>query len=466
MAKERIEFQCKECQHRELRWLGRCPECSSWNSFEQMAGEVTSGERGRRFTVPKGDELVRPVPMTQVTGNDLERISVQPQELARVLGGGLVPGSLLLLGGAPGVGKSTLLTTLAAAVASPEAPVVYLSAEESAAQVRRRAERLGAVHDHLLLLQEPALERVLPPLYESPPRLLVIDSIQTVFSQQIDGTPGSVSQIRMCGGLLADFARATGCAVLMIGHLTKDGDLAGPRLLEHLVDTVLYFEPDAGGAVRMVRAFKNRFGATGELAVFEMDDSGLVPVRDASALFLRGRQRTEHGSAVTAILSGTRPLLVEVQALLATTRYATPARVVSGVDSKRVALLAAILERRANVKLMDQDIYVKVAGGVRVSDPAADLALVAAMASSLKSRPVPADVIVLGEVGLTGELRPVANAGARLREAEGHGFERAVLPAVMHGRAKDDAPKSMKVHRVKNLREALAAAFNVAEAQA
>jgi DNA repair protein RadA/Sms len=340
--------------------------------------------------------------------------------------------------------------------------VVYLSAEESAAQVRARARRLDAEHENFLLVEQPVLERVLPGLYEDPPALLVVDSIQSVLSEEVDGAPGLISQIRTCGSLIADFARATGCAVVVIGHVTKDGDLAGPRVLEHLVDTVLYFEPQDEGSVRMVRAFKNRFGRTGELAVLEMTQTGLFPVRDASALFLAGRRQGENGSCVTCVLSGTRPLLVELQALLVPSQYGTPTRVVTGLDSKRVAQLGAILESRSGLQLIGHDTYVKVAGGLRLTDPAVDLGLTLAMASSLREKPLPVDLIALGEVGLTGELRPVVQLEARLEEARAHGFRRAIV--ALHDRRKAPRVREIQVVPVETVRQAVEEAFAAMQA--
>ena len=443
--------------------MGRCPGCGAWNSLELARTEREPAARtavrrqaalGNAGSAP----LSRPTPIREIPTRSLERRPIEPEELARVLGGGIVPGSLILLGGAPGVGKSTLLTMLCGQLAARGETVVYLTAEESAAQVRARAQRLGAEHDHFLLVEQPVLERVLPPLYESPPALLVVDSIQTVMSEEVDGAPGLISQIRSCGSIIADFARATGCAVVVIGHVTKDGDLAGPRVLEHLVDTVLYFEPQDEGSVRMVRAFKNRFGRTGELAVLQMTGEGLVPVRDASALFLAGRRQGENGSCVSCVMSGTRPLLVELQALLVPSQYGTPTRVVTGLDSKRVAQLGAILESRGGLQLVGQDTYVKVAGGLRLTDPAVDLGLVLAMASSLRERPLPVDLLALGEVGLTGELRPVTQLEARLEEARAHGFARAVV--AMHDRTKAPKVRGMKLVAVQSVREAVEAAFD------
>jgi len=463
MAKDTTRYQCSACEHVELRWMGKCPSCGAWNTLEETRVAASGGADKapvRRAAAQRSDTnrvLARPTPIGQVPRPEIERRPVEPEELSRVLGGGLVPGSLLLLGGAPGVGKSTILTQLCGQLARRGDRVVYLSAEESAAQVRGRAERLGAEHERFLLVEQPVLERVLPGLYDDPPQLLVVDSIQTVISEELESTPGLVSQIRSCGSLLADFARTTGCAVVMVGHVTKEGELAGPRVLEHLVDTVLYFEPQEDASVRMVRAFKNRFGRTGELAVLEMTEKGLRPVRDASALFLAGRRQGETGSAVTCIVSGTRPLLVEVQALLVPSQYGTPTRVVTGIDTKRVAQLAAILEARGDIQLIGNDVYVKVAGGLRLADPAADLALVLAMASSLREMPLPADLIALGEVGLTGELRRTAQVELRLEEARAHGFRRALVA----GHDPKAAPRvdGIAVEFVSTVRDALRIAF-------
>lgn len=464
MAREQVHFECQQCGHRETRWMGRCPQCGGWNTLEEKRSAGTGVGRGpgsRREGAVDEAASIRPMPIAQIPQRRLERTPIEPDELARVLGGGLVPGSLILLGGAPGVGKSTLLTMLAGQLAGRGQRVVYLSAEESAAQVRARAERLGAAVEGFLLLEQPVLERVLPALYEEPPALLVVDSIQTVVSQEIEGAPGLVSQIRMCGALLADFARATGCAVVVVGHVTKEGELAGPRVLEHLVDTVLYFEPQDEGTVRMVRAFKNRFGRTGELAVLEMTGTGLRPVRDASALFLAGRRQGDSGSCVTCVVPGTRPLLVEIQALLVPSQYGTPTRVVTGVDTKRVAQLAAILEAKGDHQLLGHDVYVKVGGNLRLSDPGADLALALAMASSLRETALPPDLLVLGEVGLTGELRGVSQIEARLEEAKAHGFRRALVAA--HDPDRLPRPEGVQVLAASRLRDAVRAAFTAAK---
>lgn len=500
MPRPSTMFLCQNCGHEEVRWLGRCPVCGEWNSFVEFKLPVAGGEakgargygsqrgaaaggragragrsgggagaaggragaggrggpggaggaagQGAAGGVPGlalGD--LRPVPLAEVASAENRRLPVEPQEIARVLGGGLVEGSVVLLGGEPGVGKSTLLTGLALRWARRGVRVLYIAGEESPAQIRMRGERMGfdsGREPGFSILDEVRLEPLLEALYadweanSGTPCVIVADSVQTLHSAEIDAWPGSVSQIRYCGGVLADYARQTGRPVFLVGHVTKTGDLAGPKLLEHMVDTVLYFEGTNGGAIRMVRAFKNRFGATGELAVLEMRGDGLVPVDEAGVLFLSGRRGIEPGAAVGAVKNGSRVFLVEVQALVSPTRYGTGQRVVQGVDAKRVALLAAILEKRAGMDVAGCDIFVKVAGGARVDDPAADLAILAALASSLREVPVPVDTLVLGEVGLTGEVRDVSDRASRLREAARHGFVRAVTARSKRHRAKEE----------------------------
>ncbi len=469
MAKKSTRFYCKTCGHEELRWAGQCPGCREWNTFTEMkittgSGSGTKGTRGfsAKNKEPIGfggggrsgaavawpeavgpDGRLRPVPLAKINSADKKRLPVEPAEVANVLGGGLVEGSVVLLGGEPGVGKSTLLTGLALWWVRQGIRVIYVAGEESPGQIRMRAERLGFAPDkedgfdimpevHLETLLE-ALRTALESDEEDRPCVLIADSIQTLHSEHIDAFPGSPTQIKYCGGVLADFARQTGHPVFLVGHVTKSGDLAGPKLLEHMVDTVLYFEGSGGGAIRMVRAVKNRFGTTGELAVMEMRAEGLVPVDQAGVHFLSGRRGVEPGSSVCAVKNGSRTFLVEVQALVSSSRYGTPQRVVQGVDSKRVALLCAILEKRAGLDLGGCDIFVKVAGGGRIDDPGADLAIMAALASSLREKPVPLDTLILGEVGLTGEVRQVTDLESRLREAARHGFTRALLAETKTG---------------------------------
>jgi DNA repair protein RadA/Sms len=500
MAKSTTRFFCTDCGHEELRWLGQCPACQAWNTFTELKVAPSAGaSRGARGYSAAGRRPVgfgadaraggtpagaapQPVPLAQVESAATRRLPVEPAEVARVLGGGLVEGSVVLLGGEPGVGKSTLLTGLALWWVRQGVRVVYLAGEESPAQIRMRAERLGFRPDRepgFLILPEVHLETILGALDEStlaaaagarpaapPPAATVViaDSIQTLHSDQVDAYPGSPTQIRYCGGVLADFARRSGWPVFLVGHVTKTGDLAGPKLLEHMVDTVLYFEGSGGGAIRMVRAVKNRFGTTGELAVMEMRGEGLVPVDQAGLMFLSGTRGVEPGAAVCAVKNGSRTFLVEVQALVSPARYGTPQRVVQGVDSKRVALLAAILEKRAGLDLAGCDIFVKVAGGGRIDDPGADLAVIAALASSLRERPVPEGTLVLGEVGLTGEVRGVAELEARLREAAGHGFTRVVLAAVAGRRPR--GVKGIELAAAASVEEAVALALEPGRAAA
>jgi len=405
--------------------------------------------------------------LREVDASRAARLPVEPEEISRVLGGGLVEGSVVLLGGEPGVGKSTLLTGLALSWVRRGVRVLYVAGEESAAQIRLRAERLGFAPDReegFEIVAEVSLEPLLETLNAAlsareGPAVIIADSIQTLHSDQVDSYPGSPNQIRHCGGTLADLARRCGCPVFLVGHVTKTGDLAGPKLLEHMVDTVLYFEGSGGGAIRLVRTVKNRFGTTGELAVLEMRADGLVPVADAGALFLGGRGGHEPGAAVCAVRNGSRVFLVEVQALVAPSRYGTPQRVVQGVDSKRVALLAAILEKRAGLDLAGCDVFVKVAGGSRLDDPAADLAIITALASSLRERPVSTGTLVLGEVGLTGELRPAAAMSERLREAGRHGFVRAVCAG--SGSDVPAAPPGLDLVAARSVEEAVATALEV-----
>jgi len=442
MAKSSTRFVCANCGQEAIRWLGQCPQCREWNSFAEIKIAKSEGRgRGSGFRSDAGSaaarEVARTVPLREVTSARDDRLPVKPDEISGVLGGGLVAGSVVLLGGEPGVGKSTLLTGLALDWVRDGIRVVYVTGEESPAQIRMRSERLGFDPKHeegFQILDEVELERIIDALetdrkFHPGPCIIIADSVQTLHSREIDAFPGSVGQVRYCGGVLADFARRAGCPVFLVGHVTKSGDLAGPKVLEHMVDTVLAFEGTGGGVIRLVRAVKNRFGATGELAVLEMTATGLRPVDEAAALFLSGRRGDEPGTAVCAVRSGSRTFLYEVQALVAPSRYGTPQRVVQGVDAKRVALLAAILEKRAGLDLGGCDLFVKVAGGARLDDPAGDLAVCIALASSLREIPVPADTLVVGEVGLTGDVRDVTERAARLKEASRLGFRRVVAAA-------------------------------------
>ena len=405
--------------------MGQCPGCSEWNTLVEEALPDTRAKHPRA-SGPSGGSPRR---LADVTGGDAVRRTTGLAELDRVLGGGLVQGSIVLLGGDPGIGKSTLALQACGSLARQGVPVLYVAGEESPEQVRLRAERLGLGESGVLILPETAAEVVVEQIEAVRPAAVVVDSIQTLHTRALASAPGSVGQVREAAGLLAARCKAAGIACFLIGHVTKEGSLAGPRVLEHLVDTVLYFEGDGAHALRVLRAAKNRFGSTNEVGVFEMGEAGLTEVANPSAAFLAERPVGAPGSAVLATIEGSRPVLVEIQALVSRSALAMPRRTAIGLDPGRVALLLAVLEKRMRLQLYDQDVFMNVAGGLRVDEPAADLAVVAAVASSVRGQPLPEEVVVWGEVGLTGEVRSVARAEARLREAARQGFSRAILPA-------------------------------------
>jgi len=418
-------YRCQECGFSSPK-PGTCPDCRrAGNSWVQLVEERPVASRSSRRA---GVASARPRALKEISMEPDDRVRTGIGELDRVLGGGVVRGSLVLIGGDPGVGKSTLLLQAARALAQAAPPVLYVTAEESAVQVKMRADRLGIATDGLLLWPENDLSVVEAHLDDVKPRALVIDSIQTVFLPDLESAPGSVAQVRECGARLMTLAKGRGIATFLVGHVTKEGALAGPRVLEHLVDTVLYFEGERHHSYRVLRAVKNRFGSTNEIGVFEMVEGGLVEVKNPSGFFLSERPREAPGSVVVSSLEGTRPVLLELQALVAQASIGTPRRTVLGADYNRVCLLLAVLEKRAGVPLGSQDVYVNVAGGGRVTEPAADLGIVVAAASSYMDRVVPPDVLVVGEVGLTGEVRAVAGLELRLREAAALGFRRAIVP--------------------------------------
>lgn len=426
MAKARTIFACQNCGAQSPKWLGRCPDCGAWNSMaeERIERPPPSSPVGSRTAA---------VPLSSVEPLASGRISTGIGELDRVLGGGIVPGSLILVGGDPGIGKSTLILQAAASLASGETtadtrPVLYVTGEESPQQIALRAGRLGVSPSRLLLLAETNLAEILRTAEACDPQAMVVDSIQTIFLDEISSAPGSISQVREAAGRILMFAKPRHLPVFLIGHVTKDGSIAGPRVLEHIVDTVLYFEGDRGQAFRIVRAVKNRFGSTNEIGVFEMKGTGLSPVANPSALFLSERPNGSSGSVVVASMEGNRPILVELQALVTPTPYGTPRRSSIGVDPGRVSLLLAVLEKRAGLPLIGQDVFVNVVGGIQLDEPAADLAVVAAVASSMRERAVDPRTVVFGEVGLAGEVRAVAQVEARLAEAAKLGFTRCVVP--------------------------------------
>jgi DNA repair protein RadA/Sms len=430
MPRNHSRFVCQQCGHAAPRWLGRCPACDAWDSFvEEAAPAAAQGRKGlgaggaRRAGSPA-------VPLGSVEEDGSARFPSGLAPLDRVLGGGVVAGSAVLLAGEPGIGKSTLLLQVAEALARGGRRVLYASAEESTRQLRMRAERLGCAHPALLVVGETAAEALVATADEARPEALFVDSIQAVHSEELSGLPGSVGQVRACAELLVERAKRGGCALFLVGHVTKDGSIAGPKSLEHLVDTVIAFEAEGGADHRVLRAVKNRFGPAGEVALFEMHDTGLVPVADPSRVLLAQRRPGSAGSAVVASLHGTRPLLVEVQALVHASELATPRRVALGLDGGRVALLLAVLERFAGASFAGRDVYLNVVGGLRLDEPAADLAVAAALLSALADRPLPAQAAFFGEIGLLGEVRPVGRAEVRLREAAALGFGTVLAPAL------------------------------------
>ena len=430
MPKLKTVFYCTECGNESPRWAGRCPACQAWNTLvdEPTARKARSGGRGGRGATRASGEGARPARLAEVEGTGAERWHTGLDEFDFVLGGGVVPGSLVLVGGEPGIGKSTLLLQVAARLEAAGRPALYVSGEESGAQVRMRADRLGSGAADVLFLGETELDAILARADEVKPAALFVDSIQTVFTPDLEGAPGNVSQVRECAARLQRYAKEKGTAVFIVGHVTKDGMVAGPKTLEHVVDTVLYFE-DAGSLDhRVLRATKNRFGGVDEIGVFRMTQTGLVPVENPSELFLRERTLGVSGSAVVATIEGTRPLLVEVQALCTKASYGAPQRVSTGFDRQRLALLLAVLEKRAGIAFGQLDVFLNVVGGVRLVETAGDLGIAAALASSVFDREVPGDAVFVGEVGLGGELRAVGQVERRLVEAARMGFQRAYLP--------------------------------------
>lgn len=428
-AKATTEFVCRDCGHRQAKLDGKCPACGQWNTLQEEDKRPAPSPRGRKAADIVG-AIASPVlqPLSEVEGDAAgERLSTAIGELDRVLGSGLVAGSAVLVGGEPGVGKSTLAIQFAAGLAAQGHTVLYISGEEAALQVRRRAERLGLCLDGILVLADIDVDAILRAMRDTRAAAVIVDSVQTIRTSRIDSAPGSVAQLREATAELITGARALQSALWLIGHVTKEGAVAGPRILEHMVDAVLYFEGDQHGAFRILRAVKNRFGPTGELGVFEMHGHGLVEVANPSQVLIGQAAREAPGSVISACIEGSRPLLVEIQALVAPSHPGAARRTTVGVDHARVAMLAAVLEKHLGLSMVSQDVFVNTAGGVRIDDPGVDLAVVAALASSYLDQALPGRTLVLGEVGLTGEVRPVAQLRARLREAARLGFRRAVV---------------------------------------
>jgi len=418
-------FICQNCGYESRKWLGKCPECGEWNSLVEERVVTTKRGAGRNsFRLREA----KAVAYTEIESQDDVRVSSGVTEFDRVLGGGIVPGTLVLLGGDPGIGKSTLLLQVADRLSANNVSVLYVSGEESERQIKLRGERLGVKAPNLLLLPETNLENIFREIERVQPGAIVVDSIQTTFSSEIESAPGSVSQIREVAAQFLLLAKNRGIPVFLIGHVTKEGSIAGPRALEHIVDTVLYFEGERHHNHRIVRATKNRFGAANEVGVFEMTNSGLAPVANPSQMFLEERPVDAAGSVVTACMEGTRPVLVEIQALVSSSKYGTGRRMTQGADQNRVALLVAMLEKRIGMQLLGDDVFVNIAGGLEVDEPAVDLGLVTAIASSFRNQPIDPQTAVFGEVGLTGEVRGATQASVRAREAQALGFNRIIIP--------------------------------------
>ena len=452
MPKTTLTFVCTDCGGESLRWAGQCPHCQAWNTLQEFHVRKAPAGRARPSTASIGS---RPVPLTELAGDAAPRLALEWGELNRVLGGGIVPGSLVLFGGEPGVGKSTLLMHAAQQVAGTGGKVLYATGEESPHQVRMRAQRLGAMEPGILLLAENDLDAICEAIRSEGPQLAIVDSIQTVTDAGFEGSAGSVTQVRESAGRLMRLAKEVGVPIFLVGHVTKEGAIAGPRVLEHIVDTVLYLEGDRRQELRVLRAMKNRFGSAEEIGVFAMGEAGLEEVPDPSSALLSQATTRSPGTAIVAALEGTRPLLIEIQSLVNRTDNAMVRRIANGVDTNRLLMLIAVIEKRAGLKLGKSDVFVNVAGGIRITEPAADLGLALSIISNDHNVPLPDGMVVIGELGLAGEVRRVGQLERRLSEAARHGLTRALIPAgVKAGR-----PSGLEVIEVRTLAEAISAAF-------
>ena len=454
MAKSKTIYVCSECGYETPKWLGKCPDCGSWNTLvEQEAAPVLRQEEKKLKRAPGGD--AQAVRVDEIPDEAMERRSSDIAELDRVLGGGVVDGSLVLVGGDPGIGKSTLLTQLCANMSADGACVLYVSGEESARQIKMRARRLGVSSTGFYVLSENDMNTVEKRMLELSPGVMIVDSIQTMYRPEMASAPGSVSQVRECASMLMRLAKQSGCSVFLVGHVTKEGSIAGPRILEHMVDAVLYFEGDRQHQYRLLRAVKNRFGSVNELGMFEMTDKGMREVENASEALLSERAHDASGSVVMCAMEGSRPLMTDVQALVSTTVFGNPRRMASGVDQGRLALLLAVLEKRVGLRMYDQDVYINIAGGMSLTEPAADLALCAAIASSHRNRAIGGSWSVMGEVGLAGEVRAIGQAERRIAECAQLGFDHVILPKYNLRNLR--APEGIQVLGVETVAEAIVA---------
>lgn len=459
MAKaQKTQYQCSECGGSSAKWQGKCPHCGEWNTLQETI--IAPEAKNTRFQSWTAEHSTVQA-LSHVSAAEIPYFATGIHELDRVLGGGLVDGAVILLGGDPGIGKSTLLLQTIAQIAK-QRKVLYVSGEESAQQVALRAQRLGLNTHGVDLLAEIRLEAIQAAIQQHSPSAVVIDSIQTMYSDQITSAPGSVSQVRECAAQFTRIAKQMGIAIIFVGHVTKDGAIAGPRVLEHMVDTVLYFEGDQHSNYRMIRAIKNRFGAANELGVFAMTETGLKGVSNPSAIFLASYRDDVAGSCVLVTQEGTRPLLVEIQALVDHAHGFTPKRLSVGLEQNRLAMLLAVLNRHAGIACFDQDVFLNAVGGVKISEPAADLAAILAMVSSFRNKPLPEKMVAFGEIGLSGEVRPIARGQERLKEAEKLGFKQAIIPIANMPRQKSDFP-NLTLHGVKSLQEAVSLCRDLAE---
>lgn len=452
MAKSKTIFVCTSCGHETSKWMGQCPGCREWNTFVE---EVKMTGKGAKKASPLDAQIQngKVQKLKEITINDETRVKTKIDELDRVLGGGIVAGSLTLVGGDPGIGKSTLLLQMCQEISNQDLTILYVSGEESLKQIKIRAQRLGVNGDNVLLYAETSLQFIEQAIKQHEPDILIVDSIQTIFSDNVTSAPGSVSQVREVTSSMMRIAKQLGLSTFIIGHVTKDGAIAGPRVLEHMVDTVLYFEGDRSVSYRVLRAVKNRFGSTNEIGVFEMVDSGLAEVKNPSEYMLTGKPIGEPGSVVTCCMEGTRPLLVEVQALVSQTNFGMPRRTANGTDFNRVNLLVAVLEKKMGMQLGNYDSYVNIAGGIKVVEPSLDLSIVCALASSFRNVAVRDDTIIFGEVGLTGEVRGITQCEKRVHEAQKMGFKRCLVP---HANIKHlKSPKGISIIGVKSVEDAL-----------
>ncbi len=457
MAKSRSRYVCQTCGRVTAAYMGRCPQCGEFDTMieEVMVPDTAATAKNPRAHSPLSS---KPQRLGEVTADGFDRLQLALPEFARVLGGGIVPGSLVLVGGDPGIGKSTLLLEVAGLVANQHGTTLYVSGEESSRQIKMRADRLQMQADDLYLVTETRFGAIMQHVADLKPQLLIVDSIQTTYLEEMTSAAGSVSQVRECASRLQELAKSVGVTVFLVGHVTKEGSIAGPRVLEHIVDTVLYLEGDPFHRYRLLRSVKNRFGPTSEVGVFEMAERGMVEVSNPSEAFLAERQINAPGSAIAVTMEGTRPLLVEIQALASSTTFANPRRTANGIDYNRLLLLTAVLTRRVRLHLHDKDIFVNVIGGLQIDEPAADLAVAVAVASSVKDRPIHADMAFMGEVGLSGELRAVSQLDARLKEAAKLGFKQCIIPQSAQRRL-TEKPKGLTIIGSRTLAEAIEAAL-------